>query len=74
MEQEASLWMQGRMVELLLRYDTQRFGRIFVAPQSDMVAELRYQHDMGQCWIDCSISAAQRGDRLSHYRPPAHHE
>ena len=40
-EREAFIWMQGRMVELLMRYDIQRFGDTF----SEQIAEQeRFEH------------------------------
>ncbi len=38
-EQDAFLWLQARMVELLLRHDVQRFGKLFAEQQADMVAD-----------------------------------
>lgn len=43
-ERDAFLWLQGRMVELLLRHDVQRFGATFAEQQADMVADERLQH------------------------------
>jgi len=43
-EQEAFLWLQGRMVELLLRHDIPRFGTIFGERQSAMAADERLRH------------------------------
>ncbi len=43
-ERDAFLWLQGRMVELLLRHDVRRFGATFAEQQADMVADPRLQH------------------------------
>lgn len=40
-ERDAFLWLQGRMVELLLRHDAQRFGAMFAEQQADMFADER---------------------------------
>src|SRR5262245_1612933 len=45
-ERDAFLWMQGRLVELLLRHDTLRFGRTFaerLAESSDDPRLRRYR-------------------------------
>jgi hypothetical protein len=43
-ERDAFLWLQGRMVELLLRHDAQRFGATFAEQQADMFADERLRH------------------------------
>ncbi|NJL06545.1 MAG: hypothetical protein HC911_16900 [Chloroflexaceae bacterium] len=43
-EQAAFLWLQGRMVELLLRHDLPRFGHIFGERQSAMATDERLRH------------------------------
>jgi hypothetical protein len=40
-ERDAFLWLQGRMVELLLRHDAPRFGKTFDEQQADMFADER---------------------------------
>lgn len=41
-EQEAFVWMQGRMVELLLRHDLQRFGTTFSERQAALFDDQRH--------------------------------
>jgi hypothetical protein len=41
-EQEAFVWMQGRMVELLLRHDLQRFGTTFTERQAALFDDQRH--------------------------------
>jgi hypothetical protein len=43
-ERDAFLWLQGRMVELLLRHDAPRFGKTFAEQQADTFTDERLRH------------------------------
>jgi hypothetical protein len=43
-ERDAFLWLQGRMVELLLRHDAHQFGKTFDEQQADMFTDERLRH------------------------------